>query len=70
MYASVIFNRGTTPVNTSITVRDFGVRDLMGVFDIHDVFQNKDTYAVFLDDVFYTFLNPDSVSVLLFYPSR
>ena len=71
-YAAVILNRGThgAPTNVSIVVRDFGVKYDIGVFDIQDVFLNKDYYNYDLDQVFSIEINPNSVAFLHFYPSE
>ena len=68
----MILNRGQEggPANISITVRDFGVHDLMGFFDIRDVLLDKMYYAVAIDDVFSVVVNPNSVAILWFYSTR
>ena len=71
-YATAILNVGDygAPINVSIPIRDFGVEYEIGVFDVQDVFLQKDYYNFDMDDVFHIPVSPNSVVFLHLYPSE
>ncbi len=71
-YASVILNRGASgrPTNVSFVLREFGIHDLMGFWNVQDVFEDTMTYFVATDDVYHVVVDPSGVVLLQFYPTR
>ncbi|XP_072040646.1 alpha-N-acetylgalactosaminidase-like isoform X5 [Amphiura filiformis] len=70
-FATAILNVGDygAPINVSIPLVDFGVETFSGVFDIQDVFLQKDYYNYFMDGNFDIEIPPNSVAFLHLYPS-